>query len=424
MPDREGIAEMQPVSARLGSDARFLSHAGRRLLRAASDGTVEQTIAELAVEWFGGCCLLHVPDVGRIRLAAVAHAAEVSDSLARELPIRIAQDGTVERVIRSGVSESMCDVSAEDPMSGSGSAALQRTTGRIIAIRHAEGGVAGSLCIVRSSAEITSNDLAVFETLAGMGGEAIAARRSIDGQSTGHHRLGEGSLDEDLLAELAHELRSPIGAIIGYCDLFEGGRTDLAPLFFKRIQTAAKHQLNLIDQLAQLRSPRASEPIHLKSTDLRDVVGMAADAFFSTTSIRVRLDVPDEPVVCRTEPVKMQHVLVNLLANAANSAQGTPVELTLRALDNEAILQVAVAGTSDAARPAETQRRTDRPSNHVSSLNLAIARRLAMLVNGDVNVRTNAGAGTTFVVRVRLETDSGEQLSATLPSAAERAVPG
>lgn len=418
MHDREEVRDAQPLAARPGREAHMLSNAGQRLLRAAVDSTAEHVTAELAVEWFGGCCLLHVLEQGGIRLAAVASSEDVPHGLVRDLRIRLAEDGSVERVIRSGRSTTIAltdagsEASGEDPQNGSSAAPLRPTTGRIIAIRHAGSGVLGSLCIARNTGESASSDPPVAEALADLAGEAIAAQRWIDERSAGHQPW----LDEHLIAEFAHELRSPIAAIIGYCDLFEGGRTDLASLFFKRILTAARYQMNLIDQLALLGHPGSAQPTHLELTDLRDTVRMAADAF-TTNSIQVRLDVPAAPVICRTEPVRMRHVLVNLLINAADTANGNAVALTLSTRDNEAILQVTGLGTGDEPGLDESERPADinRPGNHRSSLNLAIAERLVTLLNGAISVRTKAGEATTLIVRVPLEA-SGAELTTTLAS--------
>ena len=125
--------------------------------------------------------------------------------------------------------------------------------------------------------------------------------------------------------------------------------------------------------------------------------------------LRFEVTHPRQPVAMRTDPRKLRQVLINLLSNAVKfTAEGT-VELDAVQEDGHAVFTVCDTGPgldpADAERVFEPfwqgrQTISDRPAG--TGLGLAVSRRLAHLMGGEIELTTEPGKGCRFSLRVPL----------------------
>jgi signal transduction histidine kinase len=159
-----------------------------------------------------------------------------------------------------------------------------------------------------------------------------------------------------------------------------------------------------------------ARPLRFELTDV-DLCAICRDAVaavgVSAPGQNVALDLPDSPVVLRTDAERIRSVLVNLLANAHDATRGTeplprppsgeaPVVVRLRPLAaGAARLQVEDRGTGIAPEhlkrlfePFFTTKRTG------SGLGLAIARNIVEGLGGVIRVASRPAAGTTVTIEL------------------------
>ena len=215
------------------------------------------------------------------------------------------------------------------------------------------------------------------------------------------------------VADASHELRTPLAAVRGYAEITRKHDGDLRPETresLERIEAAARRMQALVDDLLLLARLDEGRELEQGEVDLSLlVVEAVADAQVAGPAHPVSLMLPEEPVSVAGDPLRLQQVIGNLLANArVHTPEGTPIDVTLRAEGGEAVVDVVDAGPGI---PAEQQRtvferfaRGDRSrSRHTGSsgLGLAIVQALVDAHHGSIALESEPGR-TSFTVRLPL----------------------
>jgi signal transduction histidine kinase len=221
----------------------------------------------------------------------------------------------------------------------------------------------------------------------------------------------------DLLAVVSHDLRTPLNAVIGYAELLNMGIPEPVPDSarerLQRIRTSAKHLLYLLDDLLNFaRLEAGHEEPHLQDVDLRNVIReMAAvvEPLAFAAGLQFALDMPEHPVMIRTDPDKLRQVLVNLGGNAVKYTKEGKIRVALREDGaNRAAIDVSDTGIGIAPEhldqifePFWQVDTGHRGHDAGTGLGLSVVRELVRLLGGEVSVESVPGQGSTFSVRIR-----------------------
>jgi signal transduction histidine kinase len=223
------------------------------------------------------------------------------------------------------------------------------------------------------------------------------------------------SLKDEFLSLVSHELRSPLGAILGWAHMLRrrGGQEEFEK-GLEVIEQSVQAQAKLIEDLLDM-SRMASNKIRLdlELLDPRTFVEAAVEAVRPAAAekeLRIRkvLDVSAGRV--RGDATRLQQVMAKLLANAVKftPAKGS-IEVALRSSDGHAVISVTDTGVGIA--PEFLPQVFDRFQQHSSAsrghgglgLGLAIARHLVELHGGDISAHSEGeGQGATLTVRLPL----------------------
>jgi signal transduction histidine kinase len=222
----------------------------------------------------------------------------------------------------------------------------------------------------------------------------------------------------NFLAVMSHELRTPLNAIIGFSDLLlagvAGSLQEQQRQYLERIQNSSRHLLDLLEEvLTFARTESGSEEIRLHAVELADLVrevAAIAEPLAAQNGLDFRIGFPADPVRWVTDAPKVRQILLNLLSNAVKFTDQGTVSLHARAAADTVHLEVSDTGIGIAAehqhkifepfwQVAQDSTRT-RPG---TGLGLTVSRRLADLLGGDITVRSEPGKGSTFTVRLPLE---------------------
>ena len=199
------------------------------------------------------------------------------------------------------------------------------------------------------------------------------------------------------VADVAHELRTPVAALVAEASLL-GGHLDALPPEARRTGELVVHDIGrmrlLVEDLMELsRFDAAGEEVRLQPIDLgrliRDVAGSRLrDAV---------LELPDDRVVVETDPRRLERILGNLLDNAREHAGGALVVVRLRATADE--VRIAVQDRGPGVPPDRLARIFERfymadPSRRGGSgLGLSIAAEHAALLGGRLRAKNREGGG-------------------------------
>jgi signal transduction histidine kinase len=222
------------------------------------------------------------------------------------------------------------------------------------------------------------------------------------------------------MANVTHELRTPIHGVLGVADVMEEGiygpLTDAQREALGNVRASARGLLEMVDALLLLaRAEAVKLELHVTPVDVAEVVtSVAATARFLAAKrpLTVRAEVDGALPQVRTDRAKLVQILVNLLANAVKfTPDGGAV--TVRAgpgPDGGARIEVSDTGpgipAAEIPRIWEAFRQVDGSASRTyggAGLGLAVVRELAASVEAKVLVDSTVGAGSTFAVLLPAE---------------------
>lgn len=230
-------------------------------------------------------------------------------------------------------------------------------------------------------------------------------------QEARHNAEVSDKARRDLLANMSHEVRTPLSAIVGMSDAL--GTAALSPeegSMLGVIQRSAQRLQGLVDDLLlHARIQEGRLPIHPSEVDIRqlveDVVQVHGNAA-SAKGVAVIARTEEAPERWTTDPLRVHQVMDNLVGNAVKfTPQGTVV---VEADVEDGYLRISVTDTGPGIAPEDVQRVFERFERAVSNeqdeagagLGLAITRRLIDLLGGSITVQSTPGKGTRFAVRL------------------------
>jgi signal transduction histidine kinase len=215
----------------------------------------------------------------------------------------------------------------------------------------------------------------------------------------------------DVLALVAHELRGPLNAVIGWAQLLRDGMLSEAERS-RAIETILRNavaQERLIADLfdcARIAAGRMS--LEVEPLDAVELAAAAIAALEPVAAVRdIRLTLShDGPLPMVGDSGRLAQVLRNLLINAVKfSPDGGTVALAVERLQDEVVLHVRDAGAGIAREVLpllfERQRPRVRSKQSGLGLGLTIARHIVELHGGTIAAHSaGEGHGATFTVRL------------------------
>jgi two-component system sensor histidine kinase SenX3 len=222
------------------------------------------------------------------------------------------------------------------------------------------------------------------------------------------------SVRRDFVANVSHELKTPIGALGLLAETMVG--TDDAAVVQRladRVVREADRLSRIVDDLLDLSTIEAQEsptrgplPVRLLISECVDLVQAAADA--GGVPLLVRPQPPDLEIFCDAR--QMRSALVNLVDNAIKySGPDEPVEIGACVVGDRVAFVVRDHGigipTRDLERIWERFYRVDRARSRDTGgtgLGLAIVRHVAQAHGGEVTVESREGEGSTFTLSIPL----------------------
>lgn len=215
------------------------------------------------------------------------------------------------------------------------------------------------------------------------------------------------------VADASHELRTPLAAVRGYAEITQKHEANLSAdsrASLERIEAAAHRMQALVDDLLLLARLDEGREIERGEVDLSLlVVEAVADAQAAGDGHPISLELPEEPVVVGGDPLRLQQIVANLLANArVHTPPGTAIDVHLRAEGGDAVIDVIDAGPGIPEPLQQTvfQRfaRGDSSRSRAtgsSGLGLAIVQALVDAHHGSIDLQSAPGR-TAFSVRLPL----------------------
>jgi signal transduction histidine kinase len=220
-------------------------------------------------------------------------------------------------------------------------------------------------------------------------------------------------------ASMSHELRTPINAVIGYSTLMidniYGPLNEKQREGLQRTLRAARHLLELVNDVLDLSKIEAGK-IELSLQPV-NVANLIDDLFVTVRPLadehgtKLTFTHPEEPISILTDPRRVRQILLNLLSNAIKFGRQKPIAVSCRK-EEEGGISIQVVDQGEGISDENRHRIFEEfvqvsPTQQVGTgLGLPISRRLALLLDGSLEVESVVGEGSTFTLKLPNETQA------------------
>jgi signal transduction histidine kinase len=236
--------------------------------------------------------------------------------------------------------------------------------------------------------------------------------------------------NQDNISHLAHELKTPLTSIIGYSDLFlrlqrqkSDEKDSLTHLeHVERVLRSGRLLLHLINDALEISRYDAGqmklqpEPTNVHEL-ITNVVEMS-EPLAAHKNLQIVVDCNHLPEVIITDPLRLQQIVTNLISNAIRYTDSGSIKIECELLGMDK-WTLAVSDTGIGIEPKD-QAQIFEPYFRIPSstqsflpdstgLGLAIVARLVKLLQGEMNLVSHVGVGSTFAVILPLKVDVADE---------------
>lgn len=226
---------------------------------------------------------------------------------------------------------------------------------------------------------------------------------------------------EKLMLTVTHDIKSPLGSIMGYIELLTNTPTDGRQQYFlKNMKGSSEHILNLVTNLldfSKLESNKMSveeviyNPLRL-FTEINDCfIPLAKD---KRLELNCKID-QSLDCSCKGDVLRIRQILVNLISNAIKYTDKGSISLTATTstTNKEMILKVRDTGYGMSEEEQELifkefTRLASASQIEGTGLGLTITLKLIQLLNGKISLESTKGKGSCFTVILPLKQMAGD----------------
>ncbi len=246
--------------------------------------------------------------------------------------------------------------------------------------------------------------------------EALQSRNEALQSALEHSRMADKA-KADFLAMMSHELRTPLNCVIGFSEAamqrIHGPLPEAYAEYFGSINASGRHLLALInDILDSANIDTGTLTITSVPVVCRDLIDEALTMVDMKAAEKHITIVPPEwadDVSVMGDPLRARQILVNLLSNALKfTPDGGRIGIDLALTDPKAPVSITVwdtgvgIGEDDKARVFDQFYKAAhdpmKPGSEGAGLGLHIARKLARLMGGDLQLESHPGRGARFTL--------------------------
>jgi signal transduction histidine kinase len=213
----------------------------------------------------------------------------------------------------------------------------------------------------------------------------------------------------ELMADIAHELRTPLAVVQGRLEGLLDGVYPRDDARLGEVLEETRLLARLVEDLGTLaHSERGTMGLQKEPTDLGVLIGDAARALASEAAgqgIAIHVENGSDLPLLDVDPLRVREVVTNLIANAIRHGErGT--EVFIGTERRTGAIVVSVRDTGPGIAPEDRPRIFDRfqkgGRSRGSGLGLAIARNLVVAHGGEIAVESELGRGTTVTFTLPL----------------------
>jgi len=215
--------------------------------------------------------------------------------------------------------------------------------------------------------------------------------------------------EREFTSNISHELRTSLTIVHGYLQSVLRRQQNLTEIQKEALSTAASEAERTIhilqDLLDLVRADSGYLQLNMAKCILNDIVAEVVGMAQQNSSREITIDAENNPITVKTDSNRIKQILLNLIDNAVKySEPDTPINLNLKQLQNQVIIQICDQGygisLQHQSRIFERFYRVEEVRNRTAGtgLGLSIVKSLVEGMGGSISVRSKLGEGSVFTV--------------------------
>jgi signal transduction histidine kinase len=222
----------------------------------------------------------------------------------------------------------------------------------------------------------------------------------------------------DFLSNVSHELRTPLSVVVGFVYLLLnqviGKLSAEQQKVLETVYRNSEELLELIDNVLWMTSLSSGDasPI-LEKFDAREIVEEAVKRYersIREKNLKLTIDILDTGASIVSDRSKVQRIFQNIFNNAVKFTTAGEIRVQARVSEDREVLELQVSDTGIGIESSKMEsifepfQQVDNSIQRSFSglgLGLTVARRMAELIGGEIQVKSELGAGTTVLMRFR-----------------------
>ena len=275
-----------------------------------------------------------------------------------------------------------------------------------------EGNIIGVLGFAYNHSRVNDPDKGTISMLIHLCSQALERARLSEVEKSASRAKSE------FLGNISHELRSPLGVIIGYAELMKE-RDHLTPeqeKWLEVISRNARQVIELVDDVLDISKIEAAkldvQPSRFNFKHFLNDIGEMLTLSCSQKGLSLKIDGDGAPDEIFADSKRLRQIIINLMGNAIKFTNDGTVTLVVR-MSSVGVLEGTVSDTG-LGIPSEYQQKIFEPFTQVdgsssrihggTGLGLAISRSIARTMGGDlvlVSSEPNQGSIFRFTINCR-----------------------
>lgn len=206
-----------------------------------------------------------------------------------------------------------------------------------------------------------------------------------------------------LAAGAAHEIRNPLGGLLGALEILESEFPPAHPKagFIELAKTDVRRLENVVSTFLEFAQPAPPASQDVSVGAILDAANQLAAPSLAARGVEVSIERPDEELFVHADVEQCERALVNVLLEAAGSMRSGTIGVAIKHIDARAQVQIDIASSKWSAESVHHMFEPFVDGGSNGGLTLAVAKRLIENQNGAISAE-HAAAGVRIVIELPL----------------------
>lgn len=218
-------------------------------------------------------------------------------------------------------------------------------------------------------------------------------------------------IKRDFTINISHELKTPLTAIKGYIETIEEEEEIKNKRYIEIIKNHVDRLINILERVIYISELEGREiSLDLKEVKIEEIIRNVIPLFerlIKDKSIKIELNFEKDLPSLRVDPVKMEQVFINLIDNSIKYTEKGKIKISVFKKNNNIIIEVEDTGIGipeeHIPRIFERFYVVDKARDKKkggAGLGLSIVKHIVLLHNGEIDVESEVGRGTKFIIKL------------------------